>query len=305
MSLLTVVNDVCRVVGVHEMTSVVNNTRDPRTGTEMLSLANEMAQRIAWNTREWGRLKTLFTADAGMADNTAPGRSAFYLPANFQRFLLNSNLYRTSMPMRPLRFIPDQNDWLQRRLRGFADPRGEWTLIDGSYIAVAPQLFDLNTLPAWANNTQYAVGTRARDVAAATFWVNNVAHVSAAAGTFVAERTAHPTWWTELFQESVAILYLNKNSIQLDAAGSSESDSFLHDGDVYVLNERLLKLGMVWQWKANKGTPYSEDLNSYNDALDRAAGSDVPMPVMIGRRTISAAAGASYPFPIDPGMVPL
>ena len=39
------------------------------------------------------------------------------------------------------------------------------------------------------------------------------------------------------------------------------------DGDSFVLDERLLKLGMIWQWKANKGSPYAEDMATYGDAL--------------------------------------
>ena len=38
-----------------------------------------------------------------------------------------------------------------------------------------------------------------------------------------------------------------------------------------MLDERLLKLGMIWQWKAKKGSPYQEDLGTYGDALSRLA----------------------------------
>ena len=34
-----------------------------------------------------------------------------------------------------------------------------------------------------------------------------------------------------------------------------------------AIDERLLKLGMIWQWKANKGSPYAEDMGTYSDAL--------------------------------------
>jgi hypothetical protein len=50
------------------------------------------------------------------------------------------------------------------------------------------------TIPAnWLNNTAYAVGARATDTADSTRWKVAVAHTSAAAGTFLADRSAHPT----------------------------------------------------------------------------------------------------------------
>ena len=53
MTLLSVVKDVCEIVGVTLPTSVFSNITGNRTMQEMLSLANEMAQRIAYNKREW------------------------------------------------------------------------------------------------------------------------------------------------------------------------------------------------------------------------------------------------------------
>jgi hypothetical protein len=52
------------------------------------------------------------------------------------------------------------------------------------------------TTPAnWANNTAYAVGARATDTTDSSHWKVAVAHTSAVAGTFLADRTAHPTFW--------------------------------------------------------------------------------------------------------------
>ena len=57
MSILTVVKDVCLAVGVNPPTSMFGTSIQPRTQAEMLSLANEMAQRIAYDVREWTALK--------------------------------------------------------------------------------------------------------------------------------------------------------------------------------------------------------------------------------------------------------
>src|SRR5262249_52436143 len=74
--------------------------------------------------------------------------------------------------------------------------------------------------------------------------------------------------------------YLQRNCIALASGGVG--DSFIADGDSFRLDERLLKLGMIWQWKANKGSPYQEDLGTYNDAIAVAMGHDAPAPIILG-----------------------
>ena len=89
MSLLSVVRDVCLAVGVNPPTSMFSPDVQPRTQTELLSLANEMAQRIAYDAREWQRLKVVGTfAGDGIAtppDDAIVGTTMFDLPANFKR----------------------------------------------------------------------------------------------------------------------------------------------------------------------------------------------------------------------------
>jgi hypothetical protein len=363
MSLLTVVQDVCAAVGVDRPTSVFSNINYNRTMTEMLALANEMAQRIAYDTRDWTVLitGTFFNGD-GVTE-------AFSLPANFKRLLLTSELWRSTSNLYPMRFIADQNMWTQRRLWGYADQRGEW-IIFGGQIHIQPimtgppppspapanwvggtlypidalardtdgytiwkclishtppvsgqtftqnrtanptfwlQIIDPNPLP-WAYTTWYSVGARARDVADNTIWSCLIRHLTPASGTFAANRATNPGFWSPVTVTTVpltrtAMVYLDKNCINLASGGVG--DTFINDGDSFRLNERLLKLGMIWQWKALKGSPYAEDLGTYNDALDRVAGADKPASIMVGRLPISAAARVGYPFPIDPGMVPL
>lgn len=52
---------------------------------------------------------------------------------------------------------------------------------------------------------------------------------------------------------------------------ASESDTpkrkFTADNDVFLLDERLLTLGLIWRWKAQKGLDYGEDLATYEDAV--------------------------------------
>jgi hypothetical protein len=232
MTLLSVVKDVCATVGVLVPQSVFSNITGNRTMQEMLSLANEMAQRIAYDARDWTDLKKVATfAGDGI-------KTAFDMPADYKRMLLNSNVWKSSNTLVPMRFIPDTDEWLNRRTRNYYDAHGEWTIIGGQ-ILIVPVM-----------------------------------------GTGV----------------SAYFAYLHKNCVSLASGGFG--DSFLSDNDTFVIDDRVLKLGMVWQWKAQKGSPYAEDMGTYGDALTSIMGRDSPAPIIVGRRAISASARVAYPFTV-------
>jgi hypothetical protein len=86
---------------------------------------------------------------------------------------------------------------------------------------------------------------------------------------------------------------MHKNCVTLASGGIG--DAFQADGDSYGLDERLLRLGMIWQWKANKGAAYYEDMGTYGDTLNALAGRDTPAPIIIGRRVTPYLIQATYP----------
>jgi hypothetical protein len=230
MSVLSVVQDVCTAVGVVQPTSIFSGITGNRTMQEMLALANEMAQRIAYDTREWQLLKKVqvFTGDG----NT-PG---FNMPANYKRMLVTSNVWRSTSALHPMRYIPDIDDWLQRRALERFSAWGEWTMFGGQMVI-----------------------------------------------------------WPTLGPSVTATFpYLDKNCIALKSGGFG--DTFLTDNDNFALDERLLKLGMIWQWKAQKGSPYAEDMGTYTDAIMMAMGADKPSPIIVGRTSVASSAQIAYPF---------
>jgi hypothetical protein len=232
MTLLSVIRDVCAVVGVQQPASVTTNLVANRTMQEMLALANEMAQRIAYDTRDWTLFRKVQTFNG---DGVA---TSFNLPADYQRMLLTSSVWRSTQTLYPMLFVPDTDQWLNRRARNYYDVAGEWTIMGGKML-IAPTL---------------AIGT------------------------------------------SVYFPYLEQNCVALASGGNG--DSFMADTDSFRLDERLLKLGMVWQWKQNKGTSYAEDMGTYSDALSIAMGHDSPAPIIIGRRPMGGGVRTAYPFPV-------
>ena len=130
MSLVTVVRDVCAVVGVAAPTSVIASINTNRTMFEMLACANEMAQRIAYDTRDWTELRkyhTLIGADHRSRPAYRCPQTVYPLPADYKRMLLNTNLWRSTQTQAPLKFVDDPDDWLQRRLANDNDAPGSWT----------------------------------------------------------------------------------------------------------------------------------------------------------------------------------
>jgi hypothetical protein len=221
MTILSVVQQVCATVGVLRPTSVFASIAGNRTMQEMLECANEMAQRIATDYREWGQLKTSVTYPGdGVTE-------AFALPANYRRMLLTTNVWLSSNPNSPMRFIPSTDEWMQRRAAGDISPAGEWTLYGGQ-IHIHPVM---------------PIGVSAR------------------------------------------FAYLDRYCVSLTGGGFGEV--FQLDTDTFRLDERILKLGMIWDWKAKKGSPYAEDMGTYSDALVVALGSDGPAPILIGQAPIS------------------
>ena len=112
MTLLRVVKDVCLMVGVAIPQSVFANITGNRTMLEMVSLANEMAQRIAYDTSDWQKLKKTHTY-IGTGTTTA-----FDLPENFKRMLLTSSVWRSTIARQP-------DEFHSRHGRLAASPRSE------------------------------------------------------------------------------------------------------------------------------------------------------------------------------------
>lgn len=55
--------------------------------------------------------------------------------------------------------------------------------------------------------------------------------------------------------------YISNNIVRAD--NGALKPAFTSDTDTFVLSERLLTLGLIWRYRAQKGIDYSEDLASY------------------------------------------
>jgi hypothetical protein len=101
--------------------------------------------------------------------------------------------------------------------------------------------------------------------------------------------------------DTAKFTYITKNII-LSGAGDPK-ELFSVDTDVFKLDERVLRLGIVWRWKSNKGLPYAEDMQNYEIALAEAVGRDKgtkTLTVGVGRIRGGLASEYAYPGIITP-----
>lgn len=247
MTVQSVCREVAAFVGVRPPPgSLFVPPEQDRTAWELVQLANEMVQRIAYDTREWTKLRSRAKFDGALipdpANPTGPLilQTAFNLPADFQRMLKTAQVWRSNWTTGPMEFISDPDDWLRREVQNTPSTCGSWMIEDGK----------MNFRPGL-------------DVG-----------------------------------ETATFYYLRNTCVKL--VGGGFGDRFMVDDDSFVLPERLLKLGMVWQWKAYKGGSYAEDIANYEDALANIQGADKPAPIIVGSMPISSDANIAYWGPTPP-----
>ncbi len=86
-------------------------------------------------------------------------------------------------------------------------------------------------------------------------------------------------------EDGETIKYYYLSDLIVSPAAGNDTASFVADTDTFRLNERLLKLCVIWQWKEAKGLEYAEDMDNFQIALARAIVDDK------GRRVISVGRG--------------
>lgn len=99
--------------------------------------------------------------------------------------------------------------------------------------------------------------------------------------------------------ELVKYYYMSKEYAQ-DIA-STTKEAFTADDDTFRLSEKLLELCMIWKWRAQKGLPYAQDYDNYEDAKEKLITKNKGARILsVGRPRVSRGANIAYPIPITP-----
>ena len=99
--------------------------------------------------------------------------------------------------------------------------------------------------------------------------------------------------------ETINYYYLSNNFVT-SAAGPT-ANIFAADGDTFRLSETLLALAMIWQWRANKGLPYAENMQDYEDEKEREiAKNRGPRLLLVGEQRLPVDAVYALPIVVTP-----
>lgn len=99
-----------------------------------------------------------------------------------------------------------------------------------------------------------------------------------------------------LANAATAKYFYIKNTI-VDPASGSDKARFDMDTDTFLLDEGCLELGIIYKWKRNKGLPYAEELQDYNDKLAERAGNDKGSKILVVGRQRFGNSAAEYAWP--------
>lgn len=121
-----------------------------------------------------------------------------------------------------------------------------------------------------------------------------------------------PGYWTQLggrFQilpappagETVRFYY-QSNLIFKDSNGNLKP-AIDADSDSFVLDERVLRLAIIWRWKAMKQMDYNEDMRNYEMALSQEMGRDGGSRVIRSGTDRFRNATIAWPYSLGPGYI--
>lgn len=95
--------------------------------------------------------------------------------------------------------------------------------------------------------------------------------------------------------EQAQFYYISRN---ITKGGKPEFDA---DGDEFVLDERLITLGVIWRWRAQKRFEYAEDMQNFEIALGQAIAKDRSQrPIVIGPSRLPRDIVLAFPGTIVP-----
>lgn len=99
--------------------------------------------------------------------------------------------------------------------------------------------------------------------------------------------------------EEVKFFHMSKHWAKDDQ--DSLKDGFAQDADLFRLSESLLELCMIWKWRAQKGLPYAQDQDNYEDAKEKLIVADKGSRILgVGRSRRVRGVTTAYPVSIVP-----
>lgn len=101
--------------------------------------------------------------------------------------------------------------------------------------------------------------------------------------------------------ETVQYFYISNNIVRITVSEGvySYTNTFTIDEQSFALSETLLKLAIVWMYKASKGREYAEDMATYEREKEKLVARDGGSKIIhVGRTRLP---GAEFAYPLSVG----
>lgn len=99
----------------------------------------------------------------------------------------------------------------------------------------------------------------------------------------------------------VTAKYMYQSNLIIAPDSGANKARFKADTDTFRLDEQLLTLGTIWQWKAGKGQPYAEEMADYEELKARLVSRDRgSRSVRVGRVRYPYDVKTAYPQNVSP-----
>jgi hypothetical protein len=94
--------------------------------------------------------------------------------------------------------------------------------------------------------------------------------------------------------ETARYYYISNKLVAVAAGAAGSKATFTADTDVFVLDEGLLTLALIWRWRSMKRMDYSEDMENYEIAKAQAIAADRGSKILVvgaqrGRSSVDIA----------------
>lgn len=94
----------------------------------------------------------------------------------------------------------------------------------------------------------------------------------------------------------VTAKFFYQNNKYAASSGGTPQVTFTADTDTFRLDERLLKLGVIWRWKADKGMPYAEHMEDFETLKAQLVARDKGSTVLrVGAGRVMGDTTIAYP----------
>jgi hypothetical protein len=90
--------------------------------------------------------------------------------------------------------------------------------------------------------------------------------------------------------------YFYQSNLYVDPAAGSNTNIFATDTDNFRLDERLLKLGIIYRWKQAKGQPYAQEMDDYEVLKEKLIARDKGATILV-QGTARGTRGIRYAYP--------